>query len=652
LTAATTRPNDEFRTTCTTGISEVAMNTTSPDRGLRDVLDRIGARRTLQRVGVLDQPTGPLAGDPPEVTELLSDAGFTEQVAELARSLGREPLGVRAEVAGYLREMGATHTRRAVRDWARFSHWLARAHDLVIDPEQIRRLQTLDRKQTLLFPFSHRSYLDGVTVPAALSHGISPSFVLAGANLDVFPFNHLLRHSGFVYVRRSTADLPVYRFALRAYLARMLRNRRNLCWSIEGGRTRTGKLRPPTYGVLRYVIDALDTDTETQALIVPVSIVYEQLHEVARMTAEARGASKRPEDLRWLWNFSRAQRERAGRAYLEFGEPIPLRERLAELRAGDQPGSRPVERIALETCHRINRATPVTTTAVVCLALLAADRALTLDEILTTIAPLAAYITQRGRPVAGAANLTDRATIRRTLDDLTRSGVLTGYDGGTESVWQIKPGQHLVAAFYRNTTVHILVDRAIGELALIAAAEDGDNGLHTAHKEALRLRDLLKFDFFFPPRHEFAEDMAAELAIADPSQAGGLHEFTAAGARQRLEDSPLLVAHLVLRPFLDAYHVVADRLASWPDDEPLDEQRFLDECLRLGKQWAMQKRLASEESVSLELYKPALRLARHRELVTAGLPGPGKRRADFLAEIETTVRRVNTIAALTPGDRR
>lgn len=603
---------------------------------MKDMPHRPGARRAL-------------AADPPEVAELLSDDGFAEQVAELARSLGREPQEVRAEAAGYLREMGATRTPRAVREWARFSHWLARGHDLVLDPEQIRRLQALDRTQALLFPFSHRSYLDGVTVPAALSrHGISP-FVLAGANLDRFPFNHLLRRSGFVYVRRSTTDLPVYRFALRCYIARMIRNRRNLCWSIEGGRTRTGKLRPPTYGVLRYIIDAVESDAGARAMIVPISVVYEQLHEVRMMTDEARGASKRPEDLRWLWNFGRAQRERFGRAYLECGEPIPLRERLAELRAESRAEPRVVERIALETCHRINRATPVTSTAVVCLALLAADRALTLDEVLATIAPLAAYITHRGRLVAGAATLTDRATIRRALDDLVRTGVLAGYDGGTETVWRVAPGQHLVAAFYRNTAVHMLVDRAIGELSLAVAAEGGESALHTAHKETLRLRDLLKFDFFFPPRQEFDEEMTAELAIADPSQSDGLHDFTAADARRWLEHSPLLVAHLVLRPFLEAYHVVADRLAAWPDDEAFDEKRFLDECLHVGRQWALQKRLASEESVSLELFKPALSLARHRDLVSSGLPALGKRRAAFLAEITETVRRVNEIAALAAG---
>ncbi|MFI1996643.1 lysophospholipid acyltransferase [Actinoplanes sp. NPDC020271] len=615
-----------------------------------DALDRVALRVPLRRLGVIGEPARPLPSDTAEVGRLLSDEGFAAQISDLARSLGRDPGAVHAEAAGYLREMGATHTPRATADWGRMSAWLARAHDLVVDPEQLRRLRELDRTQTLLFPFSHRSYLDGITVPAAVStNGMSPAFVLAGANLDVFPFNALLRRSGFVYVRRSTTDLPVYRLALRCYLAELIRNRRNLCWSIEGGRTRTGKLRPPTYGVLRYALDALDADPGARAMIVPVSIVYEQLHEVGRMTDEARGVRKSPEDLRWLWQFGRSQRERFGRAYLELGEPIPLRDRTAEFRAADPGGAHLVERLALVACHGINQATPVTTTAVVCLALLAADRALTLDEVQSTITPLARYLSLRGRRVAGAANLTDRATLCRALDDLARSGVLTGYDGGTDAVWRIAAGQHLVAAFYRNTAVHLLIGRAIGELCLVTAGENGDQGLPAAGHEALRLRDLLKFDFFFPSRHVFAAEMAAELALADPSQAEAVHEFTAEQARQWLRQSRPLVAHLVLRPFLDAYHVVADRLVTSPAGERFDEEHFLGECLRVGRQWALQKRLASEESVSLELFKPALRLARHRGLVADTAPGVDKRRAAFLEEIRDAVRRVGVIAALAEG---
>ena len=39
---------------------------------------------------------------------------------------------------------------------------------------------------------------------------------------------------------------------------------------------------------------------------------------------------------------------------------------------------------------------------------------------------------------------------------------------------------------------------------------------HNAWDEALRLRDLLKFDFFFARRRDFAVELQAELALIDP----------------------------------------------------------------------------------------------------------------------------------------
>ena len=38
----------------------------------------------------------------------------------------------------------------------------------------------------------------------------------------------------------------------------LLSKRFNLEWYIEGGRSRTGKLRPPRFGLLSYLVDALE----------------------------------------------------------------------------------------------------------------------------------------------------------------------------------------------------------------------------------------------------------------------------------------------------------------------------------------------------------------------------------------------------------
>src|SRR5271166_4444419 len=591
-------------------------------------LDRVHARRLLQRVGIVDEPPGPVGSDTPEVIQLLSEPWFDERLREAADKLERDHPGVRTEAAGYLREMSAAQDERPMEAWHRFGHWMMRAYDVVVDDDAIAKLRELDRKCTLVVLPSHRSYLDAWVAPHALmGQGISPTFTFGGANLNFFPLGTFASHTGMIFIRRQTADLPVYRIALRAYIGQLVRNRKNLSWSIAGGRTRTGKLRPPMYGILHYVVDAVQAVHGPEVLLVPVSIVYDQLHEVSLMATEARGGAKAPEDLRWLVRLARQQRHRLGRVYLDIGEPLPLRRRLTELRSDDTASGHEIERIAVDVSHRINRATPVTATAVVNLTLLGADRALTLAEVLATVRPLADYISKRNWPVAGSANLADGSTIRRTLQELVASGVLTSYDGGTEPVWGIRGEQHLVAAFYRNTAIHLLVDRAIAELALQAAADgDGEPG-GAVLDEALRLRELLKFEFFFSA----GDDTAKACTPAD--------------ADRLLREAGLLLAHLVLRPYLDAYHIVADRLAAHVEDD-FDEQRFLAECLRVGKQWQLQGRIASAESVSLELYKTALRLARHRDLVDGSGPVLNKQRREFAEQIAVTTRRVRQIAEL------
>jgi glycerol-3-phosphate O-acyltransferase len=582
---------------------------------------------------------------PDEVEALLNSDGFLRATAQLASQLGRGVDDVRAEAAAYVREMAATHVPSVVRAWQALSAWMVRGFQVVIDDDDLAKLRALDRDHALIFLISHRSYLDQFSFPPRLTRGgISPMFGLAGANLNFFPLGTLARRNGFIPVRRATGDIPVYRLALRALVGQMVATGRNLVWSIEGGRTRTGKLRPPRYGLLRYVTDAVDSVQSEQTLAVPVSILFDQLplHEVKLMTAESRGLPKKPENARWLLSYARGLRHRLGRIYINFGSPVPLYERMGALRAEGLSDRQVVERIALEICHRLNQATPVTATAAVCVAMLGEDRALTLDEVCATVAPLAQYLRARGWPVAGGADLTDRATVSQTLHDLVGSGVLTCYAEGPTTVWGIGDDQHLIVAVYRNSAIHVLVMRAIAELALLAIVRTPEATKRTGWEKALAIRELLKFDFFFAGRAEFADELWNELAI----MTGRSHDRNApldiGEAARSLHESELLVAHLVLRPFIDAYRVVAEELLNLGAGSDVDEQTLLERSLRLGRQWSLQHRI-TEESVAGDMFATALKMARHRGLLdSAAVEG----RAALVAELDDLQRSIGELARM------
>jgi glycerol-3-phosphate O-acyltransferase len=594
--------------------------------------------------------TGPRPGDRPEIAALLDSDEFLSATAQLASQLDRDVADVQAEAAVYVREMAASHVPLVVGAWHALAAWMVRGFQVVIDDDDLASLRALDRDHALIFLISHRSYLDQFSFPPRLARGgIAPTFGLAGANLNFFPLGTLARRNGFIPVRRATGDVPVYRLALRSLVGQMVAGGHNLVWSIEGGRTRTGKLRPPRYGLLRYVTDAVESVRSEQTVAVPVSILFDQLplHEVKLMVEESRGLPKRPENARWLFSYARGLRHRLGRIYINFGSPVPLYERLVALRADGLTDRQVVERVALDICHRLNQTTPVSATAAVCIAMLGEDRALTLDEVCATVAPLARYLGARGWPVAGGADLTDRATVSQTLHDLVGSGVLTSYSEGPETVWGIGDDQHLIVAVYRNSAIHVLVMRAIAELALLALVQTPGATKRTGWEKALAVRELLKFDFFFAGRAEFADELWDEFAI----MAGRSHDPSAPldtkEAARSLNESDLLVAHLVLRPFVDAYRVVAEELLNLGPDRSIDEQVLLTRCLRLGRQWSLQHRI-TEDSVSGEMFSTALKMARHRGLVDPGGAADdiADRRAALVAELDDLQRSIDELARM------
>ena len=586
------------------------------------------------------------------VQDILRTERFRDGVSDLATELGRPRDEVEREAVRAFGEMIARHDPTAVAAYKGIGALFSRRYRVDVDHEALNRLRELDREHALLWLPSHRSYLDMFYLEqVAQDAGIRPAFVLGGDNLDFWPIGPILRRAGVLYIRRDTHDAPIYRFALRTYLGYIVATGQNLTWSIEGGRSRMGKLRPPRYGALRYVVDAVRNSQGPDPMVVPVSVVYEQLAEVAAMTAEALGGSKKPEGIGWLLRFARTQPGRVSTVRIDFGEPMPLRARIAELDGDPRAKGQEVERLALEVCHRINRVTPAIPTAVVTLALLGAERALTLNETIEALTPIISYLTSHPTtPHMLGSELKDAGWVRSTLDQLTDAGVLHRFTGGDETVWHIAPEQHLVAAFYRNTLIHLLVNRSIAELAMFMAREHATGDLRESiWNHAMSLRQLLKFDFFFASRAEFSDELIAEVSLIDSAWEGRqVREPIVTRAQIDLwfERSKPHLAHIILRPFFDAYRVVADQLARWPHDREVDEELLLERCLGFGQQQVLQAKLHSAESVTLELFRNALKLADNKGV----LKGTGRevyeRRRVFADNLRGIIEDLETLARM------
>ena len=283
------------------------------------------------------------------------------------------------------------------------------------DPAQVERLRAAMKRHPGILLWSHRSNLDTLVLAAALQEqGIPPAHLFAGINMAFGPMGAIMRRAGVIFIRRSTSDDPLYKYVLREYVGYVLEKRFNLSWSIEGTRSRTGKMLPPRLGLLSYAADAYLQGRVDDIALLPVSITFDQLHEISEYAEYARGAAKKPEGFGWLYGFIKAQgAQHYGKVYVRFGEPVLLSSFLGPVPGGavsgaasgvtaaaDPAGRRlALQKTAFEVAWRINQGMPVTATAIVTTVLLAMQgAALTFGQIRLGLGDALDYLESRSVP--------------------------------------------------------------------------------------------------------------------------------------------------------------------------------------------------------------------------------------------------------------
>jgi glycerol-3-phosphate O-acyltransferase len=582
--------------------------------------------------------------------DIVARPAFRGGIARLARQVGKPEAAVGREAARDLREISARHSPFVIdlaANLIRYIYTRGYGEHLHYDRDQLQELAALGQRYPIVFLPTHKSNLDTLVLKYALhENGLPPNHTAGGINMNFLVAGSLLRRSGIFFIRRTFKDDEVYKFVLRQYIDYLIEKRFSLEWYIEGTRSRSGKLMPPRFGLLAYVVDAYRRAKAEDVFLIPVAIAYDQISDVAGYAAEERGAKKQAESLGWAIRVVRALRRPYGDIYIRFGEPVSLAAALGPPDPHAEPKADEVnlvlQKLAFEVSVRINRVTPITPTSLVTLALLGAGRALSVDETVGRLKNLVDYVRRRQLPTSVPLELDTQAGVQRALDALVKNDVVTCFAEGPEAVYAVGADQHLVAAYYRNTIIHFFVNGAIAELALLRASEEGAAAFWD---EAMRLRDLLKFEFFFAEKDEFRAELRAEIGLHDPQWedrlAGGSGDIMAVVHRFRPFSAPR-----VLRPFLEAYRVVADVLEHRDPAASVADNELLAACLALGKQYELQRRIMSAESVSKALFSNGLALAKNRGLVATGMPDLAERRRAFAAEVRDAIRRVDAMSAL------
>ncbi len=558
-------------------------------------------------------------------SDVFADAGFQQYLANAAQESDRPVAEIRRDAARYLDELAARQDPFTLDMAIALYRAACRSHhdaEISVIDEQLERVSQTIATRPVVFLISHKSMLDTAALSLVLYDEDLPApLTFGGINLRTPGIAALARRSGVIFLRRSFRDNETYKATFRRYIDYLIDKRFSLLWALEGTRSRTGKLLPPRFGLFNYVVESILRLKLYDVTFIPVSVAYDQITEVDDYSVEQRGRSKKPEGMTWVMRFLRRGKSR-GQIHLRFGASLTIKDIVTtdELDGGidDQRKQVLVPTLAFEVAVRMNAATPITATAILTMILLASgNRALSLGDIQGLARSGAALIRFRKLEIVGRSDFRNADAVRATLAELHDTGIVEYFDEGTERLYAIGAEQHLNAAYYRNTAIHYFILDAIVEVALLDATSAESSEAHeTFVRRAFELRELLKFEFYFPRRAAYRTEIErrASERVADWEESLRQGESAVVAALRSIRP---LVAHGVLRSFVDAYRIVAEVLAARGGDFLEDEAQFLTECLKTGRQQLLQGRVFSAESISKSLYETGLKLARHRGLIEA-----------------------------------
>ena len=596
------------------------------------------------------QATNRVAKYPRHVTQSIwMRPDFNAELMRLAEAEGRTLEDVKKEAQTCMDELipkvQAPHVAMS-RVLMKFISQLGYESDFVYDEDRMAEVRDLALKHPTAFVWTHKTHVDGAALMAAAQEENFPLVhMIGGSNMAFLGIGYLMRRAGGVFIRRKI-ESQVYKIVMRYYFAFLLQKRFPVSWALEGTRSRNGKLMPPRFGILKYVIEAARKENLKDVQIVPISIYYDLIAELEDYAHEQHGGTKRKESLAWFAEYLRGLQKPLGRISFGLGEPVAVdttEDAFATASESDEDTlSIELQKLAFQASVSVNNVTPVIPTAMVALILTGAHpRALTREELSEQVILHRRWALGRGVNLAPEVTDLDEDRFVELTNAMAELGVVHIFDEGRDTLYSIHENKHYEASYYRNTAIHVFVEKAIAELALAMTGDaSGPKAVEDFWAYVARVKDLFKFEFFYPESDAFNAKVAAEIAHFDPAWEAKLDNGR---ALEVLASMTPHVAHAVLRPFSEAYYVVAG-LAEEHGDEPLPEKSALvDEALKIGRQAYMQKRITSLESIGKLMFSNGYDLLDNLGLAQSVIRGLGMRRSAFVDELKHVAHGLKTI---------
>ncbi|QSZ34356.1 hypothetical protein DSL72_005947 [Monilinia vaccinii-corymbosi] len=525
------------------------------------------------------------------------------------------------------------------------SQLLTRAYHqgIHVSSEEVLRLRNVAEKAqkdktSIIFLPCHRSHVDYVSLQLICYRlGIGLPTVVSGDNLNFPVVGSFLQHAGAMWIRRSFGDDTLYTTLVQSYIDTLLQGGYNFECFIEGGRSRTGKLLPPKFGILSFILDSILSGRVKDTIICPVSTQYDKVIETEGYVGELLGIPKKKENLADFLSASSVLSLKLGRVDVRFHEPWSLRDFILQQQARSLgiPSTLDFESINVPSVRQkllrtlgykvlsdINAVSVVMPTALVGTVLLTLrGRGVGKSELIRRVEWISERVRNKGGRVAHFAGATTSVVVERALEVLGKD-LVGRIDGLAEETYYAVDRFQL--SFYRNMTIHLFISEALVSASMyMNVKRGGGKVLQNISYEELRnqvqfLSQLFRGEFIYPTEglavnldntlHDLEVDNIVEL-IRDPEgniMTIGLSDHERSVGRENYDFYCFLIW-----PFIEAFWLGAVSLMGFtpppnkPNDVWLGVRKAHDGAQLLGKTLYHQGDLSYFEAVNKETLKNA-----------------------------------------------
>ncbi|MGV8058701.1 MAG: 1-acyl-sn-glycerol-3-phosphate acyltransferase [Smithellaceae bacterium] len=457
---------------------------------------------------------------------VLSDDTVNEFISQYAAKEKKDRTAVKEDARRYLYEIAADYSETFIEIWLKVLTWLWNTvyDGVLLDMEGLAKIRDISKKMPFVIIPCHRSHIDYLLLSYVFyKNNIQMPFVAAGNNMSFFPMGYVFRKSGAFFLRRSFRGNAVYSEVFAKYIAALLREGLPLEFFIEGGRSRTGKMVMPKYGLLSFVLQAYQEKYCDNLAAIPVYIGYDRVVEEKSYLKELAGTPKVQENTADMIKSSKILRKRYGRVYVNIGEPIIMKsyldaqeKQITQMNVEERQSL--YRKIGYEIVLEINKVSVVTPFSMVASGLLSHDRrGISHEDLIDVLNEFYEYLFTKKVKFAATFAHQGKA-IADALNIFAQSGIISKIEAQEdeveemqEVVYSLEDNKRLNLEYYKNNILHFFVPLCFVATSMVNSSED-IMSLTRIMGDYKFLKRLLWNEFIFDERKDDVDEVNDVLA--------------------------------------------------------------------------------------------------------------------------------------------